>query len=1340
MAMHERKRDGEYYGACFRYLASGVLRLAAVGLLVGGLSARAFDADGTQKLNGGALAGVGETVAPQSGVYDWDNIDGAGTDATDNLDMKGATLSTDNGGNLVFDLENANGKGNLVDTGGTPAAISLSTARAGATGAIIIRGVGDIRAGKITAAATGNYVPGAITIGRNSAGAKAGNIRVNSLENYTTGGQVPNGITIYSTGDVLIQNAAGTTIGNILNYYHNGGSSPTIAGVKIYHAGDFRANDVDTKRTGSNFGHGGPQLFDGGNAGGTFHVNRLRSYRTGSTAHSGGNIEIRNYGKVIVDGSVETWQENSGWYDGRAGNVTIKNIAGSVTVAGRILTYCRESTAEKYVGKGTYGFIDITGVNGDIKLLGELNIVADKAKYEPQAKNYMRLGTIGSGTIAIGDEANPDKAPTLNLGLFSYVRFDSAAGKTWIHADIDGFVAGSPNTKLRVLNKDDVVYYAFEVGGLNHDLLTGAPGGVYPIQSYRGGVGYLKPIPPQTDAARLALSKLGADAGAQSRPSAVPADEAPPTFARKPSVVRTGHRTKIDFAVSRPTDVAVSVLDANGLCVRHIVAGVLGGENPPPEPLKAGLVQSLEWDGKDDYGAVAAGGPFSVRVALGLKPEFGGFLLYHPDMLPPVTRLAVGAKGELYCFYLDPASLDQNNGGDKIRVRSREGKHLRTLLPIPAGLYLEQSEPFGVFFDEDGHMVPRVFNWQSMALQPHVGGFRKDVASFNAVANSKGDLYWIVTGDRLACLSLEGGTPYPTFLSKPMTKGSGWRYLALSGDEKHIYLSAVNHALYRIDLETRTASPFIGNPAKAGGGKSLLKGPKGVAAAKGLVYVADSGNGRIAIFKEADGAYVSEVKTPNPYHVSVDGRTGAIYVIAEPRPLFSELLKFDNASAEAPSQKMELPKDWAKKGPWVMTADTSSTPVRFYFAARGHAKGFEGELTAFEDGANGFKQLAVPRPEGLYSLCHKDLTVDQRRNELYVKVDRGTTWYRFDADTAQFKDKVTLGGDIGGSSGGQLVSDSQGRLVTYAWRHKSNRPALSLWTREGKPIPVNTPGWSGLMNFQQNYMDLSVKDEIYVVPGSNGALKWTAGGVGNLTVFGMDCLPKRVAVSGVSIGCIPRLDLKGNIYLAENVRPLEGNYPQFFAGKLTSAREDEGFPNSDWPYHYMYGSIVKFPPEGGAILAKAPGGNAEGLRPFRYPMGFDMNKRGALKGAEWVRFGFAPYSNISIGGGGSQNCMCEGSGFGVDGFGRVFYPNLGRFRVEIIDTENNFIGMFGKYGNMDSGGSDAIVKTPDIPLAWPTYVAVGDTYAYVSDVASTRVVKVKLNYAAEEVCGIESRD
>jgi hypothetical protein len=104
--------------------------------------------------------------------------------------------------------------------------------------------------------------------------------------------------------------------------------------------------------------------------------------------------------------------------------------------------------------------------------------------------------------------------------------------------------------------------------------------------------------------------------------------------------------------------------------------------------------------------------------------------------------------------------------------------------------------------------------------------------------------------------------------------------------------------------------------------------------------------------------------------------------------------------------------------------------------------------------------------------------------------------------------------------------------------------------------------------------------------------------------------------------------------------------------------------------------------------------------------------------------------------GNTSHCMCEGSGFDVDPFGRVFFPNLGQFRVEVVDTNNNPITTFGKYGNEDSGGPAARVKKPDIPLAWPTYVAVSDGHAYVADTVNRRVVRVKLGYQADATCAI----
>ena len=87
----------------------------------------------------------------------------------------------------------------------------------------------------------------------------------------------------------------------------------------------------------------------------------------------------------------------------------------------------------------------------------------------------------------------------------------------------------------------------------------------------------------------LCLTFLGQAQAGEAVPTA-------PRFTAKPTVVKAGDKVKIEFAVDRPTDVEVAVLGADGKVVRHLAAGVLGGKNNPPEPLKPGL-ESSPWSG-----------------------------------------------------------------------------------------------------------------------------------------------------------------------------------------------------------------------------------------------------------------------------------------------------------------------------------------------------------------------------------------------------------------------------------------------------------------------------------------------------------------------------------------------------------------------------------------------------------------------------------------------------------------------------------------------------------------------------------------------------------------------
>ena len=197
---------------------------------------------------------------------------------------------------------------------------------------------------------------------------------------------------------------------------------------------------------------------------------------------------------------------------------------------------------------------------------------------------------------------------------------------------------------------------------------------------------------------------------------------AEPAFSAKPSATRDGDRVKIGFAVSAPTDVEVAVLGADGKIVCHLAAGVLGGKNPPPAPLAAGLVQNIAWDGRDDFGKPAAGGPSKFRVRAGMKPAFDGFVGASPYILDTVRGMTVDAQGNLYVLN---QSIDGHGGWPfDLRVYDRRGNYLRSLMPFRAGMRKEDAEVFRAIEAGGGQMVPRNFQSTWPHFYPTEGTLR----------------------------------------------------------------------------------------------------------------------------------------------------------------------------------------------------------------------------------------------------------------------------------------------------------------------------------------------------------------------------------------------------------------------------------------------------------------------------------------------------------------------------------------------------------------------------------------------------------------------------------------
>ncbi len=173
--------------------------------------------------------------------------------------------------------------------------------------------------------------------------------------------------------------------------------------------------------------------------------------------------------------------------------------------------------------------------------------------------------------------------------------------------------------------------------------------------------------------------------------TALAGEKVTPKFTKKPTAARKGGKVTIDFAVDRETDVAVYIVNAKGRAIRHLVAGVLGKN--PPKPLKPGLSQSVTWDGKADYGKAASGGPFKVRVAIGMSVKYDKVLDRDENDLNHIKGLAVGPDGTVYVLDA-PGSVWK---GEQIVAFGRDGRYHHSVVPFATNLKMEEVKDFGAF-------------------------------------------------------------------------------------------------------------------------------------------------------------------------------------------------------------------------------------------------------------------------------------------------------------------------------------------------------------------------------------------------------------------------------------------------------------------------------------------------------------------------------------------------------------------------------------------------------------------------------------------------------------------
>ncbi len=805
------------------------------------------------------------------------------------------------------------------------------------------------------------------------------------------------------------------------------------------------------------------------------------------------------------------------------------------------------------------------------------------------------------------------------------------------------------------------------------------------------------------------------------------AQETAVSFTAPPTFTRSGDGGTIAFTASSVTDVEVAIVGAQGKVVRHLVAGLLG--KGAPEPLKPdALQQSVAWDGKDDLGQTpsASAGPFTARVRLGMHPKLDSFIGYNASTLGSVRGIACGPTGEVFVFHV-MGGLHPGDGTAQCSVFSRDGKYVRTIIPTPANIPAEKLKGVKRIELGDGKSVPFIYNVETRQLLPGTG----DMPALGPVVSKDGRVIFPVILDhmqrypqpgpeRIMNLNPDGSVAPEGLLTCALSpNNSRSAFLALSPDEKTIYAAGLtgkkgsaDHVVLKFGREDKQPQVFAGKVGEAGNSETLLDDPCDVATDKaGNVYVADLKNDRIAVFAP-DGKFLAAMKADKPQRVKVNAATGAVYTLGGVG--VNVLQKFTSYKDATPVASATLPTFKNDGYTAFMALDTSAATPALYLGNT-HS-GYCYSLLRVEDSG---KEFAKPvelgkQPGGIgsvmsveYDRVHEKLISNNRTFDP-VKNLFGPAPQSLNG--VGYPISVGMDGNFYTQLYGNFLMRLSGEFkpMTFpeskeknGWMHDGHTSARL----RGRGIDAD-PAGNVFIIWQEDYTSPAMNYVDVYTP--SGAMK-----------------KEKLIDSDIrSVNSI-RLDYRGNVYVALGARPGTEKFPKDFQGKIPDGADDPEACGGLNGYPMLYGSIAKFGPDGGVIKLGSGG----------EPCNYAFKGKTDVKGAKWIHGGASPVPSWRTAGT-PDICLCESPRFDVDGYGRSFFPDAGRFRVGVLDTGGNELAFFGSYGNPDSGGPGSAIPAPEIPFWWIYTVAVADDVVYCGDRLSRRIAVVKLEYAAEKTVGV----
>jgi len=833
-------------------------------------------------------------------------------------------------------------------------------------------------------------------------------------------------------------------------------------------------------------------------------------------------------------------------------------------------------------------------------------------------------------------------------------------------------------------------------------------------------------------------------------------------WVKKPTMTNTTAGQKISFELSALTDVEVAILNSKGKVVRHLAAGVLGPKAPRPFKPNS-KAQALTWNGKDDYGQPAKGGPFKLRVRAGMGVELeqivgGDPYAWYSHLMGQGDHalwriMGIDVKPDGTVYVLGNSTM---MGPPAIRAYTAEGKYIKTVFPPPAGLPVEKVKGWGVNAKPDGtysFKYKDLFTCQiTMTRMCSAGGWPADLIPTpepdKLLISHEGKTFFINTDGTIAPDAEKTGGRLVNNPSMVHPERNAWKtpwkirgtvFTCLSPDKKSMYVGGIyagtmarlrcvgaetkgfwrDGRVYKVDVATRTAKPFFSFPATSipvkyhGRGVNIGDcGPNPYAALHGVavdkagnVFVCDRLNGMVLVLGKT-GKKIKQIPVKNPDAIAVHPKTKAIFVTTRSGNYHKkgklDLLKFNDWSkAKTPSVTIPL------------ASNTGTYPPRSYLAvteSKGKTLLWLAYVTLpiriYEDSSAGLKQVKDFYHSGIRQRCLdlQHFAVDPKNERIYVADGWKKAWVLKDWSKPKFELATTSTG----------ANPPRGACVCYAKGNNLAALSLAIDYRKGY-IYTHDYARGKIKHALHRY---KIEDKCFPPApiGNTGSYAIS----GSQIVFCDWNICAGHSQRGLAVapcGCVAVLsssklnDFSGPLwffkYDAKAVPWKPMAVPSF------GSRPDSGGIRFDPAGNMYVGKLIKHKDAGVILKYKPTGSPSDGCL---YP-----TPPAAPVKTYNVRYGYpAPrYSRTPR--------------FGVDGYGRISFPTSLEPKVSLMDNRGNVILSFGTYGNRDSmGGLERdLVPTKDIPMAFPNSVDATDDYIYVSDMVNLRLLRIKKTFKLE---------